>query len=113
MQEWRELKQTLKGLAGVARLTMLYHLARRPEITVTELTDLLHLSQPLVSWHLRMLKRAGLIETRRAGRQVYCSLNSERVRSALEGLENLLNPALQMPGLPTGNTLIEADSGSE
>ncbi len=33
--------------------------AKQKEITVTDLTEILGLSQPLVSWHLRKLRRAG------------------------------------------------------
>ena len=45
MDEWRELKLMTKALADVARLTLIYHLARQQETTVTTLTDLLRLSQ--------------------------------------------------------------------
>ncbi|MBA2680689.1 MAG: helix-turn-helix transcriptional regulator [Ktedonobacteraceae bacterium] len=113
MEDWRELKRMMKALAGVARLTIVYHLARQQEITVTELTTLLNISQPLVSWHLRRLRKAGLIETRRAGRQVYCSLNAERFQFCLQRLEGLVDPDILTQTLPTGNDLIEADMGSE
>src|SRR3712207_8711704 len=46
--------------------------------SVGELIDLVDLSQPLVSWHVRTLRAAGLIETRRAGREVICTLRPER-----------------------------------
>jgi DNA-binding transcriptional ArsR family regulator len=35
------------------------------------------LSQPLVSWHLRRLRAAGVIATRRAGREVICTISRE------------------------------------
>ncbi len=63
MNDWRELKIMVKALADVARLTIVYHLAHRDEVTVSELTGILGLSQPLVSWHLRKLRRAGIIHT--------------------------------------------------
>ncbi|GAC1366215.1 MAG: hypothetical protein NVS2B12_09460 [Ktedonobacteraceae bacterium] len=113
MEDWRELKRMMKALAGVARLTIVYHLARREEITVTDLIDLLNISQPLVSWHLRVLRKAGLIKTRRAGRQVYCSLNAERFQFCLQQLEGLVDPNTQARTPPTGSDLIEADMGSE
>ena len=113
MDNWRELKRMMKALGGVARLTIVYHLARSTEVTVTDLTDRLNISQPLVSWHLRKLRRAGLIETRRAGRQVYCSLNVERFKLCLRRLEGLIDPTIQAEPLPMGAALIEADMGSE
>lgn len=113
MNDWRELKVMMKALAGVARLSIVYHLARHNEVTVTALTEMLHLSQPLVSWHLRKLERADLIKTRRAGRQVYCSLNLQRFHQCLQKLEGLVDPhgLVELP--PVGATLIEADTEPE
>ncbi|HLZ63158.1 MAG TPA: metalloregulator ArsR/SmtB family transcription factor [Ktedonosporobacter sp.] len=113
MDDWRELKLMMKALAGVARLTIVYYLARQDEVTVTALTDMLRISQPLVSWHLRRLRRAGLIETHRVGRQVYCSLNRQRFQQCLQRLEGLIDPGLQVESLPAGTILIEADAGKE
>jgi ArsR family transcriptional regulator len=113
MYDWRELKLMMKALSDVARLTMVYHLAREQEITVTALTEILNLSQPLVSWHLRKLKRAGLVETRRVGRQVYCSLNRERFHQGLERVQSLVDPAITIELLPAGSLLMEIDSALE
>lgn len=115
MDDWRELKQMTKALADVARLTIIYHLARRDDITVTELTDLLAISQPLLSWHLRKLRKAGLVQTRRAGRQVYCTLNSARYQLWLNRMGRLIDPQLQLSqdALPSGEALMEADVGVE
>ncbi len=113
MNNWRELKIMMKALADIARLTIVYHLARQEEVTVTDLADTLNLSQPLVSWHLRKLRRAGLIETRRIGRQAYCSLNIQRFQQYLQCLESLADPSGLLESPPFGTALIEADSGLE
>ena len=113
MNDWRDLKLMMKALADVARLTIVYHLAHQGEVTVTALSDLLNLSQPLVSWHLRRLRRAGLVETQRVGRQVYCSLNRQRFQHCLQRLEQLVDPTLQLESPPVGNALIDADIGLE
>ena len=114
MDEWRDLKRMTRALGGVARLTIIYHLARHEAVTVSDLTDKLSISQPLVSWHLRKLRRVGLVETRRSGRQVYCSLNFDRFRQYIQRLENLVDPtAISMHPVPIGTALIEADMGTE
>lgn len=113
MDNWRELKMMMKALAGVARLTIVYYLARQDEVTVTALTTLLGISQPLVSWHLRKLERAGLIKTRRVGRQVYCSLNRQRFQFCLERLSGLVDPSIPVEKPLVGAVLIEADAGRE
>src|SRR5690348_13971324 len=113
MDDWYELKTVLKALAGVARMTIVYHLLRRPEITVTELIELLGISQPLVSWHLRKLRRAGIIQTRRVGRQVYCSLVPQRIKFCIQVLDGLMDPTLSIESLPSGEALIEAEMEPE
>ncbi len=113
MNEWRELKTMMKALADVARLTIVYHLAHQEEITVTALTDLLGISQPLVSWHLRKLRRAGFIRRRRVGRQVYCSLDKQHFQYCLQRLESLADPTIQLESLPVGASLIEQEATLE
>lgn len=113
MNEWRELKIMVKALADVARLTIVYHLAHREEITVTELTEIVGLSQPLVSWHLRKLRRAGIIRTRRIGRLVYCSLDNARYRYCLQSLEMLTDPTVQLESFPSGESLLELEALAE
>ena len=112
MNDWRELKIMMKALADVARLTIVYHLAHQheEEITVTALTDLLGISQPLVSWHLRKLRRAGLIRTRRAGRQVYCTLDYQRFQDCLQRQASLVDPAVMVERVPVGTSLIEEEA---
>jgi len=58
---------------------------------VLELVRLLGLSQPLASWHLRILRQAGLISTRRLGRQVFCRLNRERLAEFRASFDALMN----------------------
>jgi DNA-binding transcriptional ArsR family regulator len=75
-EELRELRAFHRALADVSRLRIVRRLAESPA-TVTELIEHVGLSQPLVSWHVRVLRQTGLIETRRAGRAVICSLRRE------------------------------------
>jgi len=60
----------------VNRLRIVRRLAQG-EATVTDLIDQVGLSQPLVSWHLGKLRLAGLVETRRAGRETVTRLLPE------------------------------------
>jgi ArsR family transcriptional regulator len=69
----RELRVFHKALADVNRLRIVQRLAQGPA-TVGDLIDTVGLSQPLVSWHIGRLKAAGVIETKRAGREVFCQL---------------------------------------
>jgi DNA-binding transcriptional ArsR family regulator len=75
-EELRELRLVHKALADVNRLRIVRRLAHG-EATVTELVAQVGLSQPLVSWHVGRLRTAGLITTRRSGRETFCRLLPE------------------------------------
>jgi ArsR family transcriptional regulator len=52
-------------------------------MNVTEIvTALRQVSQPTVSHHLGILRAAGLVKVRREGKQVYYTLNQDRLASA-------------------------------
>jgi len=72
----RAVRLIHKTLADVNRLRIVRRLAQG-EATVTELIDHVGLSQPLVSWHLGKLRLAGLVETRRIGRETVTRLLPE------------------------------------
>jgi DNA-binding transcriptional ArsR family regulator len=86
----RELKVLCRAVGDVSRQRIVRHLAHEREVSVSDLAELLLLSQPLASWHLRILKRAGVLSTRRDGRQVYCSLDRARLIEFQEAIAELL-----------------------
>jgi ArsR family transcriptional regulator len=82
-EELRALRLVHKALADVNRLRIVQRLAEG-EATVSDLIDRVGLSQPLVSWHLGRLRSAGLIQTRRAGRETVSRLLPEAFRAFAE-----------------------------
>jgi DNA-binding transcriptional ArsR family regulator len=60
-----------RSLADPTRRAIFEHLAREGEQTVRRLTDHAGISQPAVSKHLGILKQAGLVVDRRAGRETH------------------------------------------
>ena len=81
--ELRSLRIVHKALADVNRLRIVQRLAEG-EATVSELIERVGLSQPLVSWHLGRLRVAGLIQTRRVGRETVSRLLPEAFRAFAE-----------------------------
>jgi DNA-binding transcriptional ArsR family regulator len=75
-EDLRQLRAFHKVMADVNRLRILRRLSDG-DATVTELVDHVRLSQPLVSWHLTRLRAAGVVETRRQGRETICRLREE------------------------------------
>jgi ArsR family transcriptional regulator len=88
--ERHELTDHFLALANPTRLRMLERLGEVGEENVNDLAAHLHMSQPRISWHLRMLRVGGVVRTRRDGRQVYCSLDVEGMARAREMLEELI-----------------------
>lgn len=72
----RAVRLIHKTLSDVNRLRIVRRLAQG-EASVNELIGHVGLSQPLVSWHLGKLRLAGLVETRRAGRETVTRLIPE------------------------------------
>jgi DNA-binding transcriptional ArsR family regulator len=78
--EARELRTYLRTAGDLVRLQILRRLAQEGEMGVTELARVLHTSQPLLSWHLGVLRRIELVSIRREGRLVWYSLNRPKLQ---------------------------------
>jgi len=85
-----ELPDHFLAFANPTRLRILERLAELGEVNVNDLAAHLHMSQPRISWHLRMLRLGGVIRTRREGRQVYCSLDVENIRRVRQRVDEML-----------------------
>jgi ArsR family transcriptional regulator len=86
----QELPDHFLALANPTRLRILQRLGAVGEESVNDLAVYLHMSQPRISWHLRMLRVGGVIRTRREGRMVYCSLDVENIARERARLDQLL-----------------------
>ncbi|WP_227779449.1 ArsR/SmtB family transcription factor [Paenibacillus sp. P13VS] len=86
MDSIQEAAEKLKLLGDKTRLTILTLLKER-EWCVCELVEILEMSQPGVSQHLRKLKDQSLVKENKRGQWVYYSLNVENtpyIKSVLE-----------------------------
>jgi len=66
--------EEFKVLGDKTRLRILSLLQGR-ELCVCDLTEVLEISQPGVSQHMRRLRQAGFVNERRGGQWIYYSLN--------------------------------------
>jgi ArsR family transcriptional regulator len=78
-----------KAFANSSRLRMLDLLAKG-ERTVSSLQGELGITAANVSQHLAILKAAGVVTTRRDGKQIYCSLTIPEVKQACQLIRNVL-----------------------
>ena len=73
-----QARALLKALADPLRLRVIEALSGG-ERCVCELTDLLGLAQSKLSFHLKVMKEAGLLEAREEGRWTYYRLRAEAI----------------------------------
>ena len=82
-----------EGIGDPKRLRLLYLVAERP-CNVTELTEALHVSQPTVSHHLRILRERGLVVATREGTSIYYSLGDPRILEAMNIMRSFVTDLL-------------------
>jgi len=68
------------ALADETRLEILSQLSRG-ELCVCELTDVLDAAQSRLSFHLKTMKDAGVLESRKQGRWMYYQINPEALEA--------------------------------
>ncbi|MEB0042082.1 MULTISPECIES: metalloregulator ArsR/SmtB family transcription factor [unclassified Pseudomonas] len=75
--------QFLKALANSDRLLLLCQLSQS-ERNVSDLESLLGIQQPTLSQQLAILRREGLVETRREGKQVFYRISSPAAQAVIQ-----------------------------
>jgi len=98
--------RTLKALAHPIRLRIVQMLADKrsfgiddesccaqSEVCVCKITGLFDVSMPTISHHLKLLREAGLVDTRRDGVWIYYSLRAEVLSDLAGVLRDVTGPA--------------------
>ena len=75
-KEVEKLIPVFKAMADETRLRILKLLSCGDEICVCDLTEALEMTQPNISFHLGILREAGLIKDRREGRWSFYQLDT-------------------------------------
>ncbi|MFZ1218786.1 MAG: metalloregulator ArsR/SmtB family transcription factor [Chthoniobacterales bacterium] len=98
----------LKLLADPTRLRLLL-LLEEDELSVAELQKILGMGQSRISSHLAQLKRAGVVEDRRSGKNVYYGLTAKEERNPARAKVNELIRVLarEMPETQRDRTALE------
>lgn len=87
----------LLALAGnEVRLKILYLLEEENELCPCDLADILEMSIPAVSQHLRKMKDGNLIKTRRSGQTIFYSLIIEQTELLIPFFKSIQNSNNQL-----------------
>lgn len=90
------LSKVLELAGNEVRLKILYLLEEENELCPCDLSDVLGMSIPAVSQHLRKLKDGNIIEARRDGQTIYYSLKEEHVKILKPFLRYINRPSIKM-----------------
>ena len=105
--------EVLRALAHPVRWGILRRLAAEPGICACDFTEFFDVSQPTISAHLKALRSAGLVATKRRGTTICYSLAPGRLESLSRVLAEMAATAPReiqgIPGSPAG----EAPSGRD
>ncbi len=75
-----QLSNILALAGNEVRLKIVYLLEEEKELCPCDLADILSMSIPAVSQHLRKLKDGNIVETRKEGQTIYYSLTQENLK---------------------------------
>ena len=79
----------LRALNHKLRQQLLHLLDEHKKVTVTEIYVKLRLEQSVVSQHLAIMRRAGIVTTKREGKFIYYSVNYQRVQDISTFIDQL------------------------
>ena len=90
--------EAFTALAHPLRLQLIAQIAAHGPLCSCHLVEAAGQSQPQISKHLRVLRRAGLVQRRREGRWVYYSVDEEALDS-VSGFLDDLKASMRVPHL--------------
>lgn len=99
-----QVVETLKFLSDRNRLRILSVLARS-ETCVCDLISELELPQPLISYHLRKLRDAGIVQARRDAQWIYYSLDPDAWRQLTAAIADVFGTSTLPPSAAYGSSL--------
>ena len=85
----KDLSEFYKVFGDTTRLKILEVLLKK-EMSVTDISDKLNISQSAISHQLRMLRNLNLVKTKKIGQSVLYSISDNHVKVILEyGIEHI------------------------
>src|SRR5688572_13763108 len=82
-REWRAVAEVLVALGDEHRQRILLTFDKGEQLTVGQIAEVSTLSRPAVSHHLKILRRCGILEAEKIGKEVYLSVNRKLIEQTL------------------------------
>jgi len=81
----------LRSINHKLRQDILKLIDSHENITVTEVYTALKIEQSVASQHLALMRRAGIVETRKEGKYIYYKPNYQKIKEVSVFIEGLVN----------------------
>ena len=91
MSTLKKITRVLKALADENRVRILYLLSERKDLCVCEIREIIGLSQPTISSHLKLLENSGLVTYSKDGKWVNYDISSELDTKISQMLNNVFS----------------------
>ncbi len=88
MEKCDECMELLRALSDKTRQEIIMLFASKKELRVNDVAKNFTLSRPTVSHHLNLMKRSGLLNSRKDGKEVHYSFNKKYVVGLLTSILN-------------------------
>jgi len=78
-----QLAQMNNMLGNETRLKIMYIIYKEQQVCVCDLSDILNMTVPAVSQHLKKLRNAGLLVSKKVGQTIFYSINMNMMEQLL------------------------------
>ena len=85
-REWRTISRAFTALGDEHRQRILLTFERGERLNVGQIVDVSTLSRSAVSHHLKLLREAGVLESRKEGKEVYYWIDKRFLEESLEAV---------------------------
>ena len=87
--------EILRALTHPLRLKILEFIDKNDEINVNKIYNTLKLEQSITSQHLRILRLADLVTTKREGKFIHYSINYDKVNNTVKSIHSFLSKSAE------------------
>lgn len=91
-EKLQESSDILRALAHPLRMRILEFIDKHKTINVNKIYNTLKLEQSITSQHLRILRSAGIVITKRDGKFIHYSLDYSKISTVLKAVNSFLKP---------------------
>ena len=91
-----KMAEVFRAVGDVNRMMIIKILAENPEqsLRVTDIGEIVGISQPAASQHLRVLKSVGILTANRIGNKTYYSIDSEQLQEYRRIIDHMFKMAV-------------------